>query len=99
MSDETNVKIKVNGILGMASPFYQGGSLRLTLPKQVVKKYKLSEKIGKGFFSLIFLEAENGIFVLPLEKVVRPDNIRDALKFIDLSKITDEDLQLLFEEE
>jgi len=98
VSERSEVKISVGQVLGIASPFYQGGSLRLTIPKKVAKKYKLEEKIGKEFFSLIFLEADKGIFMIPLDKVVRPDNIRDALKFLDLSGLTDEDLEVLFEE-
>jgi len=99
MSNGNEVKISVGAVLGIASPFYQGGSLRLTVPKRVIKKYKLDEKVGKEFFSLIFLEADKGIFMIPLDKVVRPDNIRDALKFLDLTNLTDEDLRAIFEEE
>ena len=50
MTAGSEVKISVGGVLGIASPFYQGGSLRLTIPKRVVDKYKLDEKIGKEFF-------------------------------------------------
>ena len=57
------------------------------------------KKLVRSFFSLIFLEADKGIFIIPLDKVVRPDNIRDALKFLDLSNLSDEDLRVLFEEE
>ena len=99
MSAKDEVKISIGGILGIASPFYQGGSLRLTIPKRVVTKYRLEEKVGKEFFSLIFIEADKGIFMIPLDKVVRPDNIREALKFVDLSSLTDEDLKALFEED
>jgi hypothetical protein len=96
---EQEVKLKIKGILGVSSPFYQGGSIRLTVPKRAVTKLKMQDKIGKEFYSMIFMETDKGMLVLPLDKVVRPDNIRDALKFIDLSGLSDEDLRVLFEEE
>lgn len=96
---EQEVKIKIKGVLGVSSPFYQGGSVRLTIPKRAVTKLNMQNKIGKEFYSMIFIETDKGMLVLPLEKVVRPDNIRDALKFIDLSGLSDKDLRVLFEEE
>ena len=99
MFEEQEVKMKIKNILGVSSPFYQGGSLRITIPKRAVKEYKIKEKIGKEYYSLVFLGTDKGILIMPLEKVIRPDNIRDALKFVDLSDFSDEDLRILFEEE
>jgi flagellar basal body L-ring protein FlgH len=47
---------------------------------------------------MIFVETDKGLLLLPLEKIIRPDTIRDALNFIDLSKISDEELKALLEE-
>jgi hypothetical protein len=98
MLAEQEVRLKIRGILGTCTPFYQGGVIRLTIPKRVVKKYNLEEKVGKEFFSMIFVETDKGMLLLPLEKIIRPDTIRDALNFIDLSKISDEELKALLEE-
>jgi len=96
---EQEIKLKMKGILGVSSPFYQGGSIRLTIPKRAAARFNMQDKIGKEFYSMIFLETDKGMLILPLEKVVKPDNIRDALKFVDLSGLSDEDLRMLFEEE
>ena len=99
MSVEQEIKLRIRGILGVAQPFWQGGALRLTIPKRARKKYALDEKVGEEFFALIFLETDRGILLLPLEKVVNPINVRSALQFVDLSKISDEELETLLEEE
>jgi len=96
---EQEVKLRIRGILGTCTPFYQGGVIRLTIPKRVVKKYDLEQKVGREFFSMIFVETDKGMLLLPLEKLIRPDTIRDALSFIDLSRISDEELKALLEEE
>jgi len=96
---DQEVKIKIKGVLGVSSPFYQGGSIRLTVPKRAAAKFNMEDKVGKEFYSMIFLESDKGMLLLPLDKVVRPDNIKDALKFFDVSNLSDEDLEILFREE
>lgn len=96
---DQEVKITVKGILGVSSPFFQGGSIRLTIPKRAVKKYGMELKAGKEFNSLVFLETDKGMLLLPLEKVVRPDTIRGALEFVNLSELSDKDLASLLEED
>lgn len=93
------VELKIKGPLGVAKPFQQGGVWRLTIPKRVVEKYGLKNKMkDEGFFTYIFLETDKGLFLLPLDKVVNPKNLRNALSFIDTSKLSDDDLRLLLEE-
>jgi hypothetical protein len=100
MSIEQEARFRVKNILGVAQPFWQGGALRLTIPKRVRQRYALDEKVGREFFALVFLETDRGILLLPLEKVpLNPINVRSALQFIDLSKISDEELEVLLEEE
>lgn len=95
-----NIEVKIKGPLGIAKPFPQGGVWRLTIPKKVVEEYGLSEATKrKEFFAFIFLNTNKGMLLLPLDKVVNPKNLRDALKFVDISHISEEDLQTLFEEE
>jgi|GEM_PF-6194208 len=99
MSEFGKIEVKIKGIVGVAKPFRQGGVWRLTIPKRAAKKHDLEHKTRKEFFSYIFLETDKGLLLLPLEKVVNPKNLRDALSFIDISHLSDEDLKLLFEEE
>ncbi|MGQ9469215.1 MAG: hypothetical protein ACUVTD_05245 [Nitrososphaerales archaeon] len=99
MSIEQEIKVRVKKVLGVAQPFWQGSSLRLTIPRRVTDEYKLKWKVGKEFFAFIFFETDRGILLLPFDKVPNPPNVRDALQFIDLSKISDEELEALLEEE
>lgn len=94
------IEIKIKEMVGVAKPFPQGGVWRLTIPKKVVKEYDLEFKRKKGkFFAFVFLKTDKGLFLLPLSKVINPQTIRGALmKFVDVSKISDEELQALFEE-
>lgn len=111
MSLEQEVKLKIKKILGVAQPFKQGGSLRLTIPKRALKIRIDQDKVSaptledkvdrskKEYFALIFFETDRGILLLPFDRVLNPPNVRNALSFIDLSKISDEELEVLLEEE
>jgi len=99
MEEWGNIQVKIKAILGDAKPFPQGGSWRLTIPKKVVKEHKLENKMKrKEYFSYIFLDTDKGLLLVPLDKVVNPKTVRDALKFVDISYLSDEDLKILFEE-
>ena len=86
-------------ILGVTTPFVQGGSIRMTLPKRMVKKYDIERKKSKEYYGFIFVDTDKGVLLVPLDKAVNPDNIKNALSFIDLSRLTKEDIEILFEEE
>lgn len=80
MSIEQEVKLKVRGILGVNHPFWQGGSLRLTIPKGAVRRYGLEEKIKREeYFAPIFLDTDRGILLLPFDKAVNPINVRTGV--------------------
>jgi len=100
MSELGKVEVEIKDIVGVAKPFPQGGVWRLTIPQKVIKKYSLDiERKIEKYFAFIFLDTDKGLLLLPLPKVVNPENIRSALmKFIDISSMSDEDLQILFEE-
>lgn len=100
MEEWAKVEVKIKRLLGVAKPFPQGGVWRLTIPKKAVKEHHLDEKTRrKEFFSYIFLDTDKGLLLLPLDMVVNPKNLRDALNFVDTSFMSDEDLEILFEEE
>jgi len=92
------VQVTVKGIVGVSKPFLQGGSWRLTLPKSMVKKMKLNSLYGAEEFHYVFLETDKGTLLVPLTKVVNPANLKDALKFLDLSGMNEKELELLLRE-
>lgn len=97
------VKLKITGPMGTAQPFLQGGSWRLTIPKEAVKRYKLEEKYkrseyGKEVPTFVFLDTSKGMFILPLSELISQSSIENALtKFVDTSSITEDDLKILIE--
>ena len=100
MKDIGKATVKIQGVLGVAKPFPQGGVWRLTVPEKVVKKHDLDVKRKKGdYFAYVFLDTDKGLLLVPLDKVFTPENLRDALKFVDVSHLSDEDLEILFQEE
>lgn len=94
MSDKNSPRI-----LGVATPFQQGGSVRMTLPKRLVKRFKIDEKMRHEFFGFIFLETGEGVLLVPLDKAINPGTVRDALSFANISNLSDEDLKILFEDQ
>lgn len=70
----------------------------MTLPKDVVQKYHLNERVGKDHFSFVFLDTDKGLLLVPLDKIATANSIRDALKFVDTSGLTKEDIDLLMGE-
>lgn len=99
MTTDKVIQAKVLNILGVTTPFAQGGSLRLTLPKRMVKKFNLHQKSEKDFFGFIFVETDKGVLLVGLDKAVNTSNIQIALGFMDLSNLTKEDLEELFSED
>ena len=100
MENWPKVEIRIRKPLGVAKPFPQGGVWRLTIPKKVVREHGLEQKMKrKEFFSYIFLDTDKGLLLVPLDKVVNPKNLRDALNLVDISYMSNKDLELLFQEE
>ena len=93
--------ITITDILGSAEPFEQGGSVRLTIPKNAVKRNNIKDKIEEQF-SYIFLETDLGMLLMPFDKIFNPETIKSlfgGLKFADVKSLTQEDIKMLFEEE
>ncbi len=69
---QEEITLKMRRVLGAASPYSQGGSLRITLPRQVAQMYGLEKwsfkELEKKVF--VFVETDKGILVVPLEKVL-----------------------------
>jgi hypothetical protein len=96
--EEIEVKIRIKGPIGVTQPFKQGGVWRLTIPKKAVKQADLEAK-AKEFFAYVFVETDKGLLLVPLTKVVNTPNLKEALDFIDVSNLTNKDLEMLFEED
>lgn len=94
-SGMNEIKVKVNGTVGFKEPFSQGGSFALTIPKRLVKKFGLEDKSQESFFGFVFIDTDKGILLVPLEEGFRPETVKNALKFLDLSNLTENDLRLL----
>ena len=92
------IQITIKGIAGVAKPFPQGGVWRLTIPKQIVRKHNLDKRREKEYFCYVFLDTDKGLLLVPLDKVVNPKNLRDALRFIEVSEKDLENIDVIFEE-
>jgi hypothetical protein len=52
----------------------------MTIPKAVAEKYRLGEKVGKGYFEFLFLETDKGILLVPLEKLLETTHLARLLE-------------------
>jgi hypothetical protein len=78
VSEGRELKAKIVRILGAASPYSQGGSLRITLPKQIARVYGLQKwsagELEKKVF--VFIETDQGILLMPLEKALQNSDLQ-----------------------
>jgi len=72
------LEIEVRGVLGAATTYRQGGSVRIILPKRVTKYYsmKLDEEEG-SIITLMFVETDKGIFLQTTDDVHK-DSSKDT---------------------
>ncbi|MGQ9718608.1 MAG: hypothetical protein ACUVWK_01965 [Nitrososphaerales archaeon] len=75
------VKIEIKGIIGAASPFRQGGSMRIILPKKMAKVYNLErwQLYELESYAFVFIETNLGILICPLVDVLNKPEIRQLL--------------------
>ena len=99
MLSQKTVEAKILDILGVATPFPQGGCVRLTIPKRMVKKFNLEQAGEKSYFGFVFVETDKGVLLVALDKAVNSSTIQNALGFLNLPKVTKEDLEELFSED
>lgn len=76
------LKVKIVGIIGAASPFWQGGSIRIILPKRVGWVYGLKRSDLRELenFTFIFLETDKGILMCPLENLVKDETLAGTVR-------------------
>ena len=80
MSQE--LKVEIVGIIGAASPFWQGGSIRITLPKRLGRTYGLGRKENRELenFTFIFIETDKGVLISPMQEVLQDKDMRETFK-------------------
>jgi len=96
---EQETKLTIKRVLGVSKPFAQGKSLVVTIPHGAVEGLHLRDKLKGGYFGFIFAETNHGLLLVPLDKVANPETVRSALRFVDTSDLSDEDLEFLSESE
>jgi hypothetical protein len=72
------VKIVIDRVLGAASVFRQGGSLRLILPKKAFGILKIQRGYEESdFTTLILISTNKGILLRPLEDYLRDADMKE----------------------
>lgn len=87
------ITIRIKGFLGSERAYRRGGSMAISLPIELIERYNLRSLLGKRKF--LFFETDKGILVKPLDKDTEK-KLGSVLKFVDVSKLTDDDLKSLF---
>jgi len=71
-------KIITERVLGAASIFRQGGSLRLILPKRAFAILKIQKNVEESDFStVILLATDKGILLRPLDDYLNDEDMKD----------------------
>ena len=100
----SKVKIEVKRVIGSQTPFWQGGSLRIILPKRIVRKYcKVGLRAdlmrsGIDEIPFVFIETDKGILMKPLAELLEDVELKGGLGFTHPSGLSLEELQKLINE-
>jgi len=66
LSQSETITLHIKRMLGIATPFKQGGSVRLIIPKLVVENY-FEKKLKRMNFPLAFVETDEWLLLVPLD--------------------------------
>ena len=74
-------RIEIRGVIGAASPFRQGGSLRIILPKRIAKMYNLEKWQMSELenYAFVFLDTNLGILICPLKELLQRTELKELL--------------------
>lgn len=73
----TEVRVNIHRVLGAASIFKQGGSLRLILPKKVLSVLKMPRDPDESDFATVILIAtDKGILLRQLSDYLQDEEMR-----------------------
>ena len=95
------LNVKVRSFLGSERAYWHGNSLRVPLPIELVEKLNLTRRTGKLFLDsggkkkFLFFETDKGILLRIVDEEAEK-KLREMLGFVDLSKLSDEDLKIVF---
>lgn len=95
------LKVQIKRFLGSGQTYWHGNSPRVVLPPELVEL--LGMKRGQGKYVtkkgdrriFLFFETNKGILVKVVDKEV-DKKLKEVFGFIDASKLSDEDLKLIF---
>ena len=64
-------EIEIYGDLGASTPYRQGGSHRIIVPKGVVKYFQLKSDEHDGSVSLVFLATDQGVLIKTAKSLLK----------------------------
>jgi len=95
------LKIQIKRFLGSQRAYWHGNSLRVALPPDLVENLGMTRRQGKYLKYLgdkkifLFFETDKGILIKVVDKEV-DRKLKEVFGFIDVSKLSDEDLKVIF---
>jgi len=104
MSEESKeYKIKGNKFLGSSRNYWHGNSTRIALPADAVEELNLKRGTGKIFKGkgevkqFLVFDTDKGILFKPIDNQTEK-KLKDVFQFNNISKLSEEDLKVLFSE-
>jgi len=97
-TDVKELKIQIQSYLGSERAYWQGNSLRVTLPAGLLEKLGVSRVrsfLARDRPRFLFFETDKGLLLKVVDEETEK-KLKDVIGFIDLSKLTDNDLKLIF---
>jgi hypothetical protein len=95
------LRVEVKCFLGSERAYWHGNSLRVGFPIELVEKLNLTRRKGKLFMDsgekrrFLFFETDKGILLKIVDEATER-KLKDTLGLMDISKLSDEDLKLIF---
>jgi hypothetical protein len=87
--EEKEITLKLRKIVGAQTPFWQGGSFRMILPKWISRKYchkgmrkSINKNCGLDQIPFVFIETNKGILMMPLKDLISDSDIHHEMKKI-----------------
>jgi hypothetical protein len=95
------LRVEIKSYLGSERAYWHGNSLRVAFPVDLVEKLGLTRRKGKLFLDagekrkFLFFETDKGILLKVVDESTER-KLKDALGFMDISHLSDEDLKRVF---
>ncbi len=96
MSSKHEVKLQLKNMLGAHTPYWQGGSLRILLPKKLARESTRSSKpIEEEAY--VWVDTDHGYLLVPLVKFMQDESMR-GLSFASLQGMTPDEIVRIINE-